>query len=257
MENRGPKVFDSTRLDAYKRARAYPVDAASREHTAVPPTWAQTLLHFYHGRARTRYSDKHRLEMLKDRKNFNENPRPSAARPNVPFNSSSASVFFFLFFLFSFFRFFVFFFLLRPSLSPTHRRPRLPVSLLLSPLLSLPFLPLSLSLSLLFSFFLFHSLRFGPRAVRCGRTQKIYICWKSKATAVRSPPFRTDGRTDGRTNGRARRVAAALEKKSSDKEKEREEKEVGEREGHRNYLSSRACLFFAWLQTKLIWIEWN
>lgn len=40
-------------------------------------------------------------------------------------------------------------------------------------------------------------------------------------------------------------MAAALEKKSSDKEKEREEKEVGEREGHRNYLSSRACLFFA------------
>lgn len=36
MENRGAKVFDSTRLDAYKRARAYPVDAASREHTVVP-----------------------------------------------------------------------------------------------------------------------------------------------------------------------------------------------------------------------------
>lgn len=37
-------------------------------------------------------------------------------------------------------------------------------------------------------------------------------------------------------------MAAALEKKSSDKKKEREEKEVGEREGHRNYLSS-SCMF--------------
>lgn len=161
-------------------AREPTLSAPHRGSTRWCPTWAQTLLHFYHGRARTRYSDKHRLEMLKDRKNFNENPRPSAARPNVPFNSSSASVFFsfFSFFRFSVFRFFFFF--ASPLAVPTHppTATSLPVSLPFSrPSLSPSFSPSRpLSLSPPFLLFLFHSLRFGPRAVRCGRTQKIYIC---------------------------------------------------------------------------------
>lgn len=174
-------------------ARAYTVDGASR---AVR---AQSLLHFYHGRARTRYSDKHRLEMLKDRKNFNENPRPSAARPNVPFNSSSASVFSFFF----------------PCFNPTPRRLLPPCTAVsLSPTLSAASLSTSLSLSLSFYPSLalfFHSLRFGPRAVRRAAGHRKYI----SVEKVKRPPYVrhhsgwTDGRTDGRTNGRARRVVGS------------------------------------------------
>ena len=171
-------------------------------------------------------------------------PDHQAARPNVPFNSSSTSVFLlFLFFFFSFFSFLFFYFiLLHPTLCPPPPAPPdpddyvslslpVPCSLFSFPALSHP-LSLSLSLALsLFLFFFFHSLRFGSRAVRCcGRTQKIYICWKTKATAVRSPPFRTDGRTDGQMEGLARmgraprlhRKKKELQQRARERERERE-----------------------------------
>lgn len=200
MENRGPKVFDSTRLDAYKRARAYPVDAASREHTAVPPTWAQTLLHFYHGRARTRYSDKHRLEMLKDRKNFNENPRPSAARPNVPFNSSSASVFFSFFSFFRFFVFSFFFFCFAPRCPPPTVSLSLFSSLLSSLSLSSPSLCRSPSFSPFFYFIRYVSVR--ERSAAAGHRKYISVEKVKRPPYVRHHSGRMDGQTGGQMEGR-------------------------------------------------------
>ena len=143
-------------------------------------------------------------------------PDHQAAWPNVPFNSSSASVFsFFLLFFFA---------------SP-HSVPHLHQTDYVS--LSLPPAP--------FLFFFIRYVSVRERSAAAGHRKYISVEKVKRPPYVRHYSGWTDGRTDGRTNGRVVRVGnrsrggnfACIEKKTGDKERWKERDRERERERER------------------------
>ena len=127
-------------------------------------------------------------------------PDHQAARPNVPFNSSSTSVFLLFLFFFFFLFFSLFFILLHPTLCPPPAPPdpdyvslSLPVPCSLSlPSHSLPLFPF-------FSFFLFFIRYVSVRersAAAAGHRKYISVEKLKRPPYVRHHFGRTDGRTD-------------------------------------------------------------